>query len=130
MGNLACYAASFRDEHAYISVLVAPWARSAATFEAAELFLTYVFDAFDFRKVYADVLGPNLEQFGSVLNYVAREEARFVEDVKIGGTWHDRVVLAIWQTDYRRRLERRHRRGSTLADALMASSDADRKGAK
>lgn len=120
VGNLACYAASFRDEHAYISVIVAPWARGPATFEAAELFLTYLFDTFDFRKVYADVLGPNVEQFGSIVDYVAREEARFVGDVKIRGSWHDRLVLAIWQQDYRRRLERPHRRGTRLADALMA----------
>lgn len=122
VGNMACYAASFRDEHAYISVLIAPWARGAATFEAAELFLTYVFDTFDFRKVYADVLEPNLEQFGSIVGYVAREEGRFVGDVKIRGQWHDRLVLAIWQDHYRRRLERTHRRGSALADALVAGA--------
>jgi len=122
VGNLACYGASFRDSHAYFSVLVAPWARGAATFEAAEIFVTYLFDTFDFRKIYADVLEPNLGQFASLLGYLAREEGRFVGDVKIGGDWHDRVILAIWQGDFRSRLQPEHRHGARLAAALVADA--------
>jgi RimJ/RimL family protein N-acetyltransferase len=122
VGNLACYGTSFRDRHAYISVLVAPWAQGPATFQAAELFLGYLFDTFDFRKVYAEVLEPNLDQFASLVGYLAKEEGRFVEDVKIGSTWHDRIVLAIWQRDFRARLQPENRRGVQLADALRTAA--------
>lgn len=125
VGNMACYGTSFRDEHAYISVLVAPWAQGPATFEATEIFLSYLFDAFDFRKVYLDVLAPNLDQFGSLLGYLAREEGRLVGDVKIRGQWHDRIILAIWQDDFRARLTRENRRGTRLADALLASASEE-----
>lgn len=116
VGNVACYKADFRDGHARISAQIAPWARSPATFESIELFCAYLFAAFEFRKLYLDVLQPNLSRFATIVDYVAVQEARFVDDVRLQGQWVDRLVFAIWRDRFDEVHEGRDRIGSAVAD--------------
>lgn len=118
VGNVACYSADFRNQHAWVSVAIAPWARGPDTFEAVELLCDYAFDTFGFRKLYFDVLEPNLAQFASLQDYVAETEARHVKDVRLGRHWVDRLVLTVWAERFDEVYRQKARRGEILARAI------------
>jgi RimJ/RimL family protein N-acetyltransferase len=120
VGNVACYSADFRNQHAWISIVIAPWAKGPDTFESVELLCDYVFRTFNFRKLYFDVLEPNLVQFAAIEGYVATEEARHVEDAWIDGSFVDRVVMAMWRDRFYA-VYSGSRKGVSLARAVRSA---------
>ncbi len=97
-GNCACYMAAFRNQTAwFIFVLSGERRQAVDSLEVGELFISYLFRSFPFRKLYADVLEPNVGQFSSAVGRVMVQEARFERDVWFQGHWIDRFVFGLWR---------------------------------
>lgn len=63
--------------------------------EGLRLMIEFVFYAFPIRKLYAEVLEPNLEQFGRGFPRLLEEEGRLKEHAFVGGTYVDQVILSL-----------------------------------
>lgn len=59
------------------------------------LLIEHLFAEFDLRKVYAEVMGPNLDAFGSGAGRLFAVEGRLIEHEFHDGRYHDMVVLAV-----------------------------------
>jgi RimJ/RimL family protein N-acetyltransferase len=78
--------------------------RSAWPLEAGGLFIDYLFSAFTFHKVYAEVIDFNFAQFGSIARQGPfREEARLADHIYADGRYWDLRILAAYRTDWARR---------------------------
>lgn len=95
VGLVSCYHADHRNQHAHVSVIAAPDSRSSGVVvEAMAAFISYCFESFPFRKLYAEVLGDNLGGFGSGAGNYFEIEGRFRDHEYLDGEWVDLVTLA------------------------------------
>lgn len=98
LGLTAAYEPNFRDGHARIAVhILLPYRTLGWPLEGLRLFINHLFYAFPFRKLYADVLEPNLEQFGTGFPGLLQEEARFRQHSYLDGGYVDLIVLALYR---------------------------------
>lgn len=63
--------------------------------EACRILFSYLFLAFPIRKLYAEVLAPNLAQFGRGFPTLLYEEGRLREHSFAGGRYVDQHILSI-----------------------------------
>lgn len=68
--------------------------------QGAILFLSYVFQVWNLRKVYAEAYEYNLAQFESLRGRVLHEEGRLGEHAFLGGRYWDLVTLALYREDW------------------------------
>ena len=96
LGMVNCYGADMKNGFGYLAALIfAPYRRHPMVHEGIELFISYLWRAFPFRKLYADTIGPNLSQFASASRAGWVEEGRLVEHQYVDGRYVDKVTLAI-----------------------------------
>lgn len=121
VGNVVCYRADHQAGHAWLSAFVTEKHRGAASFEVLSLFVEYLFSSFRFRKLYADIVAPNLDHMPSFPDYLFNREAAFVDDVWIQGRYHDRYVFALWRDRWIELMgQDQQRMGAQLAADLIS----------
>jgi len=62
--------------------------------EATRLFVSYIFGEFDLRKLYAESLEPNYEQFAHGAGRLFEVEGRLRDHEYVGGRYVDALLLA------------------------------------
>ena len=100
VGLVSSYEADLRNRHAHVAVVVRPDAPVAAGPEGVALLLDHLFDEFDLRKVYAEVLEPNSATFRSGLGTVFSLEGRLRAHEYLEGGYHDMLVLAVTRAEW------------------------------
>ncbi len=99
-GLVVAYNADMRNSHCYIAA-ISPDSRPGLGAVALVEFITYVMDAFPFRKLYGEVLAPNMAQFrGAVERGLATIEGVLKENDYLEGAYHDRIIVAIYRTTW------------------------------
>ncbi len=95
-GIVATYGADFVNGTAKMAVFTfAPFRSQGWPLEGMRLMIDFVFYAFPLRKLYAEVLEPNLTQFGRGFPTLLEEEGRLKEHAFIGGNYVDQVILTL-----------------------------------
>jgi RimJ/RimL family protein N-acetyltransferase len=98
IGLVSAFNASLHDGHAHISVCVDPDVRGRGwPLEAAGLFIEYLFQCFELRKLYAQVSELNRRRFRPALGDLLVEEARLADFDFFNGEYFDSVIYAIWR---------------------------------
>lgn len=102
IGTVTCYNADFRNAHAYIAIHIFPELRLRGwPLEGLVLLVNYLFFAFPFIKLYAEVVEPNLESLrGELLRSVVHREARLRRHSFVAGEYRDRVTLAVYREEW------------------------------
>lgn len=96
IGLVTAYKADYRNGHAYLAGMSFKHARNTtASAEGFEMFVEHLFSAFPFRKIYAEVLEPNLTQFDSLVGDLFVEEGRLRDFLFIGGRYVDMLTLTL-----------------------------------
>lgn len=95
-GLVASYGADFVNGTAKMAAFTfLPFRSQGWPMEGLRLMIEFVFYAFPIRKLYAEVLEPNLEQFGRGFPRLLEEEGRLKEHAFVGGTYVDQVILSL-----------------------------------
>lgn len=103
-GFVVSYTADMRNRSAHIAVNLMPDFRFAAwPLEGLVLFVDYLFRLYDFRKLYAEVLGFNFHAIASGLDEYFVEEGRLRQHEFHDGQYWDLHILAIWRGTWERR---------------------------
>jgi RimJ/RimL family protein N-acetyltransferase len=101
LGLVVAYQPSPLHRTAYIAMVLDPGAqRLGWPIEGFRLFMRYVFEAYDLRKVYAEAIDYNLAQYSSLIGRGARREAHYREHVYMAGAYHDVYVIAFYRQDW------------------------------
>lgn len=100
IGLFSCTNADFRNGSAEISLLAHPrtFGRGQGI-EAAAFGIVYLFRAFPFRKLYADVPQFNYAQFSSGADKFFKIEGRKLQHEYSAGAWWDLVTLAFYREE-------------------------------
>lgn len=101
VGFVQAFDASERNGHVHFAVMTDPAVkRSGWIIESMLLFLDYLFTVWNFRKLYAEVLEFNYEQFASGAGSVFKVEGRFTEHEWHAGRYWDLLILALYREDF------------------------------
>jgi RimJ/RimL family protein N-acetyltransferase len=117
VGMVGVIAPNFRDRHAHLVVLIDAEAhRRAWPIEAIGLLVDYVFDRFDFHKLYGQLSEPSFDAISSAVARVLDVEARLTAHEFSGGEWRDSILVALyrdrWMHESNTTRARLHRRSS------------------
>ncbi len=94
-GWVAAIQPDFRNRHVHLTAVCDPDHRSTgAVPEGTLLLVRHLFDQYDLRKVYAEVLESNLAAFRSGVDRLFRIEGRLTEHEFIDGRYEDLLLLA------------------------------------
>jgi RimJ/RimL family protein N-acetyltransferase len=74
--------------------------RRSVAIEAQQLFISYLFRNWPFRKLYMEVPEYNMSQYKSGIGGIAKEEARLREYTYLGGRFWDRSIVALYRSDF------------------------------
>jgi RimJ/RimL family protein N-acetyltransferase/acyl carrier protein len=95
VGVVSCFDPDFRNRYAYVAAVADPAMQGNGLMaEATRLFVTYLFGEFDLRKLYAESLEPNYEQFAHGAGRLFEVEGRLREHEYLGGRYVDALLLA------------------------------------
>ncbi|MGZ4681040.1 MAG: GNAT family N-acetyltransferase [Acidimicrobiales bacterium] len=95
VGVVSCFDPDFRNRYAYVAAVADPAVQGTGLMaEATRLFVTYLFGEFDLRKLYAESLEPNYEQFAHGAGRLFEVEGRLREHEYLGGRYVDALLLA------------------------------------
>lgn len=127
VGVTLAYNADFKNRTAYIAAAFDPIVHGRGWhLEGVDLFIRYCFEAYDFRKLYAEVLDFNLPLFASVLGARAREEGRLRDHWWVGGRYWDVSIISFahddWQEGWGSRIREVVRRTVTPAGDVGADA--------
>jgi [ribosomal protein S5]-alanine N-acetyltransferase len=112
VGLIQCFAADHVNRHAHIALVIDPALhRRAWHLEATGLFVSYIFEIADFRKLYGEAIDFNLKAYASGLRDndlapVLVEEGRLRKHVYVAGVYRDLIVLALYRDDWEQHLLR------------------------
>jgi RimJ/RimL family protein N-acetyltransferase/acyl carrier protein len=95
VGVVSCFDPDFRNRYAYVAAVADPEMQGNGLMaEATVLFVSYLFREFDLRKLYAESLEPNYEQFAHGAGRLFEVEGRLREHEYLGGRYVDALLLA------------------------------------
>jgi RimJ/RimL family protein N-acetyltransferase len=102
LGLVLAYQANVAHRTAYVAIILDPGLhRTGWPLEGFKMFMRYLFDGFDLRKVYAEAVDYNLAQYRGLLRQgKACEEGRLRQHVYVGGAYHDVYLLALYRRDW------------------------------
>jgi len=113
IGMVTAFEADHRNRHAHVAAIAAPAHRSTGLVPWALLrFVDELFATFDLRKLYAEVLEPNLAAFGSGLDRRFAIEGRLRGHEYVDGDYVDLLVLATTPSSVAPDRERRRVEGA------------------
>jgi acyl carrier protein len=117
-GLVVCYDADFRNGVAKLAFLRAGEddGLDAAMAEAVDLFVAYVLETFDLRRLHADCLESNLPPMRSAIGTLFEVEACFKEREFVDGRYEDLLVLTLTRAAWES--WRAHRSTIRLPDPL------------
>lgn len=92
---VSAYEADLRNRHAHIAVVARSDAAPGVGMEATALLVEHLFAEFDLRKLYAEVLAPNMAAFASGAGRHFEVEGRLTAHEYLDGRYEDMVVMAI-----------------------------------
>ena len=122
---VTAYGADFRNGHAYLAHMMFPkFAGKGWPQEGIELFISYLFKTFSFRKLYGETNSALSTAFGSVGRGVFREEARLVGHEVIDGQYVDKIIYAVYANDWESRRQKSGER-SKLAERVRQAAGGD-----
>ena len=95
VGLVSCFDPDFRNRYAYVAAVADPAVQGNGLMaEATHLFVRYLFGEFDLRKLYAESLEPNYEQFAHGAGKLFEVEGRLRDHEYLGGRYVDALLLA------------------------------------
>lgn len=101
LGLVTAFSADMRNQHCRVAALLLPeFVQEAWPVEGISLFVDHLFSNFPLRKIYGDVLEPNLAQFASLLGSSFSEEGRLEEHEYIDGKFVALVIIAIYRSQF------------------------------
>jgi RimJ/RimL family protein N-acetyltransferase/acyl carrier protein len=107
VGLVSCFDVDQRNRFAHLAAVAAPeWESSGLVLEGMTLLISYVFANWDLRKLYAETLESNYEQFRSGADRVFDVEGRLKAHEYRAGRYEDMVVLALHRDAWARHHER------------------------
>jgi len=95
MGLVSAFQADLRNRHAHIAVVAHPDAAPGIGMEGTALLIEHLFSEFDLRKVYAEVMAPNGDAFGSGAGRLFVVEGRLTAHEYLDGEYRDMLVMAV-----------------------------------
>jgi len=102
IGVVAVYQANFQDGFAHIAAArFDPDRRSPLMMLGLGVFLQYVFNCWDFRKLYMEVPEYNYGQLASARDRLFVMEGRLRQHSFLGGEFWDQLILAIYRDTWR-----------------------------
>jgi RimJ/RimL family protein N-acetyltransferase len=105
LGMATCYGADMKNGFAYLAALIfAPYRRQAFVHEGIELFISYLWRAFPFRKLYAETIEPNFSKFSSATDIGWTVEGRLSDHQFVNGQYVDKVILSLTREHWSQRL--------------------------
>lgn len=101
-GLVAAYNARFDNGTAYVALhrISAKKGHGEVT-EGLSYFIEYLFQTWNFRKLYAEIPAYNLDQIVDDMSLLLREEGRLIEHEYHADRWWDLVMLAIYRESWR-----------------------------
>lgn len=104
LGLAVAYQANVAHRTAYVAIILDPGVHKLGwPLEGFKLFMAYLFDSFDLRKVYAEALDYNLNAYRGLLNSgKAQEEGHLRQHVYAGGHYRDVHLIAFYRAAWER----------------------------
>jgi RimJ/RimL family protein N-acetyltransferase len=107
IGVVSSFEPDFRNRYVYIAACsVADYQATGLVLEGVALLVSYLFETFDFRKIYAETLESNYAQFALGEGRLFEVEGRMKEHEYIQGRYEDFVLLAIHRASWREQHQR------------------------
>jgi RimJ/RimL family protein N-acetyltransferase len=101
-GLVAAYNTRFDNGTAYVALQrVTPGKGHGEVTEGLSYFIEYLFQTWNFRKLYAEIPAYNLDQIVDDTSLLLQEEGRLVEHEYHADRWWDLVTLAIYREGWR-----------------------------
>ena len=101
IGYLSAFDANERNGWCHISVLIDPGlSHTGWALESFALFFNYLFETFNMRKLYGEVLQPAFDDLASGAGTWFRVEGRLVDHEYYGGQFCDLILLALHRDDW------------------------------
>jgi RimJ/RimL family protein N-acetyltransferase len=101
LGTMALYNADFRNQLAYLAVLVDPaLQRTPMGLDALVLFLNQAFTAWDLRKIYAETTDLSYASFASGKNRLFRVEGTYPGHELFAGRAWTMYMLAFYRSEW------------------------------
>lgn len=98
IGLVTAFDASFQDQHCSISAAKFYSESLKSVFPAAVItFINYVFECWNFRKLYFQVPEYNMDQFRHALPDHLTEESRLRDHLYLGGRYWDQITLSVYR---------------------------------
>ena len=102
IGIVSSFEPDFRNRYVYIAACsVAEFESTGLVLEGVALLVSYLFETFDFRKVYAESLESNYAQFALGEGRIFDVEGRLKEHEYVHGRYQDFVLLAVFRDAWR-----------------------------
>lgn len=100
-GMVTAYNAHFENQSVYIGFLRVSNRKGAGeVLEGMLLFIEFLFDRWNFKKLYADVPEFNATGMFDLSSRAVRLEGRLVDHVYLHGRWWDQLIVALWREDW------------------------------
>ena len=107
VGVVSSFEPDFRNRYAYIAACaVAEFESTGLVLEGVALLVSYLFETFDFRKVYAESLEMNYANFSLGEGRVFDVEGRLKGHEYVHGRYEDVLVLAVHREPWRQQHQR------------------------
>ena len=107
IGVVSSFEPDFRNRYVYIAACTTPdFESSGLVLEGVAVLVSYLFETFDFRKIYAESLETNYAQFALGEGRLFDVEGRMREHEFIDGAYQDFVLMAIYRDPWRVQHER------------------------
>lgn len=105
IGLVAAYGADHRNQRVALSVVSAGSGVGAGSLivRGMEVFIDYLFNEFNFRKITGYVLESNMPAWQSALGSVMRLEGQLRRHEFVSGGWSDVFMVALFEDDWRDR---------------------------
>ncbi len=101
LGLVSCYGADFPNGTAYLAAARFMEEDTRVVFlEGLAVFVAYVFNCWDFRKLYVEIPGFNMGQFTDFLGRHLKEEGRLTEHTHLNGKYWDQHIFALARSDW------------------------------
>ena len=112
IGHVLCYSADLRNRHAAVAVAYMPEYRALAwPVEGLVLFMSYLFQVWDLRKLYGEIVEFNFEHaFGGAGGRWFHTEGRLREHVYFNSRYWDAVQIAVYREEFQSRYSALHSR--------------------
>jgi len=107
IGVVSAFEPDFRNRFIFVAACsIDELETSGLVLEGVALLVTYLFENFDLRKIYAETLERNYAQFSMGEGRLFEVEGRMREHEYIDGRYEDFVLLAIYRDEWRVQHER------------------------